>query len=144
MGNYGSLNDHATAMLDLLYAVPNLTVYPAQGGGPSTVPPGTVPPYVSVHFSADHTKAGQRMTHKSTRFRMRAYAHCVGQNDILARALADLVQGAWLDVKPDIDGRSVYPIEQEPSREPQVDEPVAQTTVTITAVYRLETESGRP
>lgn len=142
MADYGSLQDHADAMLALLYAEELLTVYPAEGGGPTTVPAEAEPPYVSVHF-ADDRPLGGRLDHKSTRMVVRAYAHCVGANDIAARAVVDLVAAAWLDVKPYILGRSVYPIRYEQSREPQPTEPVAQTTVTITSVYRLETDPGR-
>ena len=127
MGNYGSEQDDANAMLALLYADDELTVYPAAGGGPSTVPPNTLPPYVSVHFYTEHVNAGQRLDTRSTRTRTRAYAHCVGANDIAARAMASRVRAAWLDVRPDIPGRSVYPIRHEQSREPQTAEPAFTT-----------------
>jgi len=140
MADYGYLQDHADAMLALLYADPDLTVYPPEGGGPTTVPAGTEPPYVSVHFAADRPLGG-RLDHKSTRLRMRAYAHCVGANDIAARAVCDLVANAWLDVKPSVDGRNTYPIRSELSV-PQANEVTGSTTVTITDTYRLESGPG--
>lgn len=139
--NYGTLQDHADAVLALLRADSSLTVYPASGGGPSTVPVGTTPPYVSVHLVADRPSGG-RLDTRSTRIRVRIYCHCVGANDIAARAISDRVSTALLDVRPDIAGRSVYPIRHEQSREADSTEPVAQTTVTITDVYRLESEPG--
>lgn len=141
MADYGSAQAEATAMLTLLRAQSGLTVYPDEGGGPSTVPVGTTPPYVVVHFTTEDIDGG-RLDTKSTRTRTRAYAHCVGANDIAARAVLDKVRAAWLDVVPTISGRNCFPIRAEPTREPFSTEPVAQTTVTITAVFRLETVPG--
>jgi hypothetical protein len=140
VADYGSLQEHADAMLSLLYADPDLIVYPAENGGPTTVPPGTLPPYVSVHFASDRPSGG-RLDTKSTHMRVRAYAHCVGANDIAARAVADLVAAAWLDVRPYINGRNVTPIRSELSQ-PQANETTGTTTVTITDTYRLETDPG--
>lgn len=140
MAEYGSAQSDADAMLTLLRARP-VTVYPPAGGGPSTVPPEATPPYVSVHFVTDNIPGG-RNDLRSTRTRTRAYAHCVGANDIAARAMLDQVQAAWLDVRPEISGRRCDPIRHEATREAQPTEPVAQTTVTLTAVYRLETGPG--
>jgi len=142
MADYGSEQDHADAMLALLRAESSLTVYPAATGGPSTVPNGALPPYVSVHFVSEHLD-NNNLTTLSTRTRTRAYAHCVGANDIAARAMTAKVRDAWLDVVPVIAGRSVYPIRHEQTREAQPTEPIAPTTVTITVVYRLEDQPGR-
>lgn len=141
MADYGSEQDHADAMLALLRAEV-ATVYPAASGGPATVPNGAAPPYVSVHFVSEHLD-NNNLTTLSTRTRTRAYAHCVGANDIAARAMAAKVRDAWLDVVPVITGRSVYPIRHEQTREAQPTEPIAATTVTITVVYRLEDQPGR-
>ena len=141
MTDYGDEQGHANAMLALLRARP-ITVYPAVAGGPTTVPSGAAPPYVSVHFVSQHVD-GDRLQHWSTRTVTRAFAHCVGANDIEARAMAAQVKEAWLDAIPELDGRSVYPIRHEQTRDADVTEPVAQTTVTITAVYRLEDQPGR-
>lgn len=146
MSDYGDEQDHANAMLTLLRARP-ITVYPPTTGGPSTVPVGASPPYVSVHFVTEHVD-GDHLNTKSTRSRTRAFAYCVGANDIAARAMAAQVRQAWLDVRPEIAGRSVYPIRHEQTRDllaqdTQPTEPVAQTTVTITSIYRLEDLPGR-
>lgn len=138
--DYGSAQDDATAMLTLLREG-SATVYPAEGGGPSTVPVGATPPYISVHFVTENIP-GRRLETRSTRTRTRAYAHCVGANDIAARAMVDEVAAAWLDVRPVIAGRTCDMIRHEQTREAQPTEPVAQTTVTLTAVYVLETGPG--
>lgn len=142
MADYGLVQDHADAFLAYLYAESDLTVYPAQGGGNTTVPAGTTPPYVVVQIVADRPD-GQRLTHLSTRLRMRAYCQCVGENDKAARAVSDLVAAAVLDKRPVIDGRSVYPIRQDVGRDPLSSDTTGSTIVTITDVYRLESEPGR-
>lgn len=141
MADYGSLVDHAAPVMALLYGQAGVTTYPAVAGGPSTVPPGTAPPYRSVHIVADRPD-GQRLNHLSTRFRARIYVHHVGASTRAARELSDLTAEVLLDVRPDVDGRSCYPIRHESSQQPLVNEPVAQTAVTITDVYRLESDPG--
>lgn len=137
-----SLQDHAAAVLALLRAQPDLVVFPTEDSGPETVPRGTAPPYVSVHMVADRPLGG-RLSMRSTRFRMRIYANCVGATDVGARAVADLVADALLDVKPDINGRNCYPIRSEIGRDPREDESTGALVVTITETYRLESELGR-
>jgi hypothetical protein len=95
-----------------------------------------------VHFVTEHTPVGQRLSGLSSRSITRAFVHHVGANDVAARALLRRTRQAWLDVRPVIAGRSVYRIKHEQTREPQTTEPVAQTTVTITAIYRLEQDPG--
>jgi hypothetical protein len=142
MTEYGSLQEHADAYLDLLRGIgPPLTVYPAEGGGVQTVPPGAEPPYVAAHFYGERPNGG-RLTMGSTRMRLRAYLHCVGATDIAARAVSDLVASALLDVRPDIPGRSVYPIRHESSREPREDESIGALFSTLTEIYRLESNPG--
>ena len=142
MADYGDEHDDATAMLDLLYAQGDITTYPSEDGGPSTVPVGATPPYRSVHFVTEHTPTGERLASLSSRSITRAFVHHVGASDVAARALLRRTKQAWLDVRPAIPGRSVYPIRHEQTRDPQTTEPVARTTVTITAIYRLETQPG--
>lgn len=142
MADYGSLDDHAAAFMQLLYDESNLTVYPQPDGGAVTVPAGTTPPYVVVQIIGEDTPDGGRMTHLSTRMRMRAYCQCVGANDVAARRVRDLVARAVLDVKPTITGRSVYPIREDIAREPLSSDTTGSTVVTQTVVYRLESEPG--
>lgn len=136
-----SYQDHADAMLDLLRADPWLVVFPEENGGPELVPPGTDPPFVSVHFSRDQPLGG-RLTHQSTRTRLRAYAHCVGLTEAAARIVCDRVSAAWLDVIPAVPGRVCYPIRSDPAAEPNTDESTGALMVTITEVYRLESDLG--
>lgn len=143
MTDYGSLQDHADAVMDRLYAEPRLTVYPDETGGSTTVPGGARPPYVSVHLVGDRPLGG-RLSHRSTRMRVRIYCHCVGADDIQARVVSDLVAGALLDVVLVIDGRVCYPIRHETGRDmPREDESIGSLVATITDTYRLESSPGR-
>jgi len=144
VSDYGTLETHAAAALDLLrdaLALTSVDVYPVEGGGLQVVPNGTAPPYVAVHFDADRPIGG-RLHHRSTRFRMRMYANCVGLNDAAARQVSDLVAAAWLDVKPVVAGRACYPIRSETGRDPRLDESTGATVVTISDAYRLESDPG--
>jgi hypothetical protein len=143
MADYGSLQDHADAIMDALRAETRLTVYPAETGGATMVPNGAEPPYVSVHIAGDYPLGG-RMSHLSTRTRVRAYCHCVGADDTAARAVHDLVRGALLDLRVTIPGRACYPIRYETGRDhdPRATETTGVTVVTITDCYRLESEPG--
>ena len=137
-----SLAAHADAVLALLYAVPNLTVYPAQDNGPRVAPNGATPPYVTVHFAAQRPKDG-RQTMRSTSMRVRIYAHCSGATDDSARIVADLVAGALLDSRPSIDGRSSCLISHETNQPPRPDESTGRLVSTLTEVYMFQSEAGR-
>lgn len=141
MSDYGSLQADATAVLALLRAGGDLVVFPAVAGGPKTVPAGTVPPYVAVHFAGARPLGG-RLDHRSTRTTTRIYLHCVGTTDASARAVSEKVAGKLLDVRPAIAGRTSYPIRHETSREPDVDESTGTLLSSLTEVYRLDTEPG--
>lgn len=144
MTDYGSLQDHADAVMALLYAQAGLTVYPDETGGSTTVPVGASPPYVSVHMVAVRGLNG-RLNHRSTRLAMRIYCHSVGADDAQSRFVSDLVASALLDIVPVIDGRVCYPIRNEAGRpdEPREDESIGSLRATITDTYRLETMPGR-
>jgi hypothetical protein len=137
--------DDANAILALLRAVPDLTVWPPENGatvtGKGIVPPGSPRPYVAVHLHTERTSGG-RLDNRSTRRVTRAFCHCVGDNDIAARAVADLVAGALLDVRPTIDGRSCYPIRHDASQPARPDESTGDTVVDLVDVYRLESMPG--
>jgi hypothetical protein len=135
---------HADAVLALLRAVPDLTVYPAEEPEPGTelVPAGATPPYVAVRLR--HGRGlDPSLAMVSTRFVLRIHCHCVGANDIAARAVAQLVSGALLDVEPVIAGRRSYPVRWEDGApEPINDERLSGRVVTLTDLYRLETLPG--
>jgi hypothetical protein len=139
------LQDDANAILALLRAVPDLDVWPAANGhhvdGGGIVPPGSPRPYVAVHLATERNPGG-RLDMRSTRRVTRAYCHCVGDNDIAARAVGDLVAGALLDVRPAIFGRSCYPIRHDASQPPRTDESTGDLVVDLVDVYRLESMPG--
>jgi hypothetical protein len=141
MADYGSLQDHADAFLALIDAEPLLTWYPAESSGANTLPNGAAPPFLTVHFVVDRPLGG-RLTTRSTRMRMRAHCHCVGADDIAARAVSDLLAGAVLDRVPLITGRTCFPIRHETSHPPREDESTGALTATLTEIYRLESLPG--
>jgi hypothetical protein len=141
MADYGLLQDHADAVLGLLYAS-DLTVYPSETGGAATVPNEAPPPFVSVHLAVYRPNGG-RLTTRSTRMVARIYANCVGADDIQARGVSDLVAAALLDVRPTIAGRTCFPIRHETQQQPpREDESAGALLVTLTEIYRLESLPG--
>jgi hypothetical protein len=141
----GLVQDHADAMLALLRNRPGLVVYPdedgAAGTGQGRVPAGAEPPYVSVHFYADRV-AGGTWDMRSSRMIVVAYVNCVGANDVAARAVADQVAAAWLDARPQIDGRNCYPIRHDGDNPAINDESTGSPVVNIRGQYRLESLPG--
>lgn len=134
---------HADAVLALLRAGSGLTVYPKATGGPTNVPNGAVPPYVSVHVAATRPTDG-RMPMHSTRMYVRIYCHCTGTNDIGARAVSDHVARLILGVRPVVAGRVSYPIRHETEQPPRPDESTDQLVTTLTEVYGWQTDPGTP
>jgi hypothetical protein len=133
---------HADALLALLRADENLTVYPPPEPEPGqVVPVGARPPYVSVHVRVTVPPEGVRsITGEADRVVARAYCHSVGANDAQARLVAGRVMAALLNVRPVIAGRSCWPIRHEASGgEPARDESTGTAVVDQIDVYRLET-----
>ena len=60
-----------------------------------------------------------------------------------APVASDEVAEAVLDYRLDIPGRAVFPIRLDVARDPLASDTTGATTVTITDVYRLESEPGR-
>ena len=132
---------HAEAVLALLRAVPTLTVYP-EPDSVTQVPDGATPPYVSVYVVTRYD-LGPALDAASSRAVTTITAHCVGANQIAARAVAQQVARALLDVRPVIPGRTSYPIRQEPiDQPPRVDESTGVQVVDLVQQYRLETLPG--
>lgn len=131
------IQSHANAVLALLAAAagtPALKVYDG------AVPAGTVPPYVLVYF-ADYDPEGadsRPLTGASQRFVLRAYCHCVGGNQTAARAVAQRVRAALLDVIPSVSGRRCLPIRREDGQPTQRDESTGTLVQDKVDVYRLE------
>jgi hypothetical protein len=140
----GAIQATADAVLDLLRAAPNLTVYPEAepGDNVQVVPAGAGPPYVAVHLGFDYATGPSGLHFPSTRVIARAYCHCVGHNDISARAVAQMVTTALLDVVPTVPGRSCYPIRFESGAPPRTDESTGRTVTDLAMIFRLETLPG--
>lgn len=136
----GVVQDHANAYLGLLRATANLTVYPLPDGQDPgrRVPDDAQPPYVVVDVAVE-TPEGSTLTGTSDRVRAYAYCHCVGQNDIACRAVAQMVRGALLDRRPVVAGRSVGLIRHDGNRPPTPDESTGSLMVEQTDIYRLDT-----
>ncbi len=133
-----SINDDAAAMLALLEAdniPPALVVHDGK------VPTGVVPPYVLVYFSSHMPEQAesQGLDHRSRRRITRAMCHSVGGNAAAARAVAERVQQALLDIVPTISGRSAFPIRHELGEDPRKDEGTGGQVQDKLDVYRLET-----
>lgn len=143
--------DHANAVFGLLRAdtgPPPLVVYPAESGQPGsadgTVPDGAEPPYVAVHIHRERPyegngAAGDGLNGATQRVVLYAYCHCVGADEIGARAVAQRVEAALLDARPTVAGRTVHPIRYDSGQPPRSDESTGTLVSELTDVYRLET-----
>jgi len=109
------LDDHASAVLALLEAAPNLTVYDG------SVPQNTAGSYVVAYFSAD-TERSDRLTAQTTASLLRVTTHSVAPNPTAARRLADKVRTALLDVTPTVADWQSWPIRHDVGLPPQRDE----------------------
>lgn len=136
-----SIRAHADAWLALLRAVADLTVYPPPDGAVQ-VPDGALPPYVSVYITT-RFDLGPSLAMTSARAVSTLTAHCVGGNAIAARAVAQMVSGALLDVVPVIAGRTCWPIRQDPvDQPPRPDESTGRLVMDLVQQYRLQTDPG--
>jgi hypothetical protein len=141
---------HADAILDALRADADLIVYPVANGQPGSgtgvVPPGAEPPYVAVHITYSPAlgpdPVAPTLDGRSTRGVARAFCHCVGHDDIAARAVAQRVAAALLDVKLTIAGRTCFPARYDSGTPPTPDESTGTAVISITDVYRLESVPG--
>lgn len=128
----------ADAFLTLLNADPDLTVCDG------IVPNGTSPPYVLMYFtisrpSDDPDNASDGRTRVWV---PRGIFHCVGENAAAARAVAQRVRTALLDVTPTIPGLSCSPIRMEgDSLPPQRDESLGFPVMDAVETYRFKATS---
>ena len=130
-------NAHATALVNLLDADNNPPALVVIAG---KVPPGMLPPYVRVyvHVEDPDDAESRPITGASQRVVARAICHCVGGDDIAARAVAQRVRAAYLDVVPTVAGRVCLPIRHEASNPPVDDESTGTLVVDQVDTYRLE------
>lgn len=137
---------HADAILGLLRADAGLTVYPvasgAAGSADGIVPLDATPPYVAVHLHMERPlgdgSGGEPLNGATTRAVMRAYCHCVGANDIAARAVSQRVATVLLDARPVVAGRKIFPIRYDFGQPARNDESTGSLVSELTDVYRLE------
>lgn len=131
---------HADAVLALLNAAtgtPALTVLDG------SVPQGAALPYVLVYLS-DRTPGAADVPDStplqgdSDRLVTTIYCHCVGGNAKAARAVAQRVRGALLNVTPAIAGRICWPIRADEDQPPQRDETTGPVVMDLVSMYRLE------
>lgn len=130
-----TLQDHADAVLDLLRADAQLTVYDGQVTG-------TADHYVLVYtfrqlpgglIAPDKTS----LTGDTTTVDMRFYCHCVGANAIAARAVQARVEACLKDVTPAVAGRACFPIRWLDGQQHNRDEETLGLVVDTVDVYGL-------
>jgi hypothetical protein len=130
-----TLQDHADAVLDLLRADAQLTVYDGQVTG-------TADHYVLVYtfrqlpgglIAPDKTS----LTGDTTTVDMRFYCHCVGANAVAARAVQARVEARLLDVVPTVVGRECFPIRWLDGQQHNRDEETLALVVDTVDVYGL-------
>lgn len=105
------------------------------------VPDGSPPRYVLVYTTIDRPSddPANAVDGRSRTFVARWICHCVGGGDnaVAARAVAQQVRTALLDVRPAITGLSPGLIRLEQSQPPQRDEQTGDLVLDAVEVYRL-------
>lgn len=124
----------ANVGLDLLRADAQLTVFAGSVSSPTPAPP-----YVVVYFtvgrpSDDPDNSADGL---SRVWVARWICHCVGGNDTAARAVAQRVRTALLDVRPTVAGLSCGLIRWEESQDPQRDETTGSLVMDAVEIYSL-------
>lgn len=135
-----SIQDHATAVLDLLRADTALTVYDG-------IVTGTADHYVLVYTfrqqpGGDTAPDKTALTGDSSTVDMRFYCHCVGTDAVAARAIQARVQTALLDVTPTVAGRACFPIRWVEGQQARRDEDTLASVFDAVDVYSLVTVPG--
>lgn len=130
------IQDHANAWLALLDPEPNLTIYDG------AVPNGAVAPYALGYFAGARPLegGGNALDGLAREFTSRAIFHCVGADQIAARAVAAKVESRLLDVRPVITGRTCGLIRQESVLDPVRDETTGSLFMDMVTVYRFISE----
>ena len=130
----------AGAGLALLAADTSLTVYDGK------VPAGTTPPYVLVYTSVDHPSEDEDnpVSGLTRVWLARWICHCVGgfgEDGSAARAVAQRVRTALLDVRPTVSGLSCGLIRFESGDPPQRDETTGSLLMDVVVTYRCKATS---
>jgi len=108
------------------------------------VPNGTVPPYVLVYTSLGRPSADpdNSIDGRSRVFTVRWYCHCVGGNAQAARAVAQRVRTALLDVRPVVAGLQCGLIREQPDPPAPVrDEMTGTLVMDAVEIYELRASS---
>lgn len=111
------IDAHVSAVRTLVDAVPNVTVYDG------TVPNNPTYPYV-VLYGDQGAALPNSFTEVSTFRSFRVQTTTVAINQPQARALAERVESALLDVRPTVTGRKCVPIRKETSQPVRRDDDV--------------------
>lgn len=120
------------AGLDLLGADPQLTVYDGNASG-------ATPPYVLVYAYVDRPmdRPDNPLDGRSATFLARWYCHCVGATASAARAVAQRVRTALLDVRPTVVGLQCGLIRQEDANPPTRDDSTGSPVFDAVLVYQV-------
>lgn len=123
----------ANAGLDLLRADTELTIYGEK------VPDGAAPPYVRVYTWIEWPVDGDgnALDGRSNAAVVRWYCHCIGADDVAARAVEQRVRTNLLDQSPSVAGMSCGMIRHEQSVPPDPDETTGALEVDAVNVFRL-------
>jgi hypothetical protein len=137
--------------LDQALANAGLNLLRADVGPPALVvhdgkvPNGSTPPYVLVYTTVDRPSEDEDNpgNGQSRVWLARWICHCVGagEDGVAARAVAQRVRTALLDVRPVISGLSCGLIRSEPATPPQRDESTGDLVMDLVATYRLKATS---
>ncbi len=123
------IRDHVTAVLALISADTNVTVYDGR------VPNEPTLPYVVVR-----TDTGRRersaLPASSDRLTLRIWATSVGLTRTSAQVVSERVTAALLDVRPTVASRSCFPITSVNSQPARVDD-VVQSLVYVLDEFEL-------
>lgn len=124
----------AAAGIALLVADTSLTVI-----SDGVVPAGQQPPYVRVYAHVEWPAGaeGDALDGLSGSPTVRWYCHCVGANDLAARAVTQRVRTALLNKRPVVAGMDVGMIRFDSGAPPTRDESTGVLVMDAVVVYRL-------
>lgn len=128
------IQDHANALLALLAADAQLTVYDG------AVPDSPAAQYALVYFyveTPDGLTAPDKvpLTFNSDVITAHVYVHCVGGNAVAARAISGRVRSLLQNVTLTIASRSCFPIRWVEGSPPQRDESTGPLVMDLVDVY---------
>jgi len=130
------INPTVNAVLDMLRANPNLTVFDSEA-------PDNPPSAYAVVYSIGNGSRADRLSVDFTDSVIRFYVHSVARSPNGARIVADNVRSAILGKTPVVTGRSFHPIYEEFSNIPPLrDETTGYLVVDMTNVYVLSSHAN--